>query len=534
MAEVRAIPSAVGAYEAQVIDFNKTLNAIASNQAALRKQQIELQKEAQKQLEKSIDRPSGTPRSVDIPYLQTLEKKVKDYYFNNRFAIQSGNTSAIQGLKDLSSEFQYNYITSTSLSQRENSFNSALSQASGPGNKMSKSGVELVTIFNSSLDDPRRKDKKFINSQGQEVDINALNVLDLSRYKEWSYGGYLTKARQIPSKTIEVETPTKFKGMHAESKTKYAIKSPLELANLLTAEAADNIDFQNVANQEFDKDKALYNQQYSSLKLEYEKNPAKDAKGNVIPFEMPSYEEVLSEEIKAITDLYNTSGAVEYGPQGRFSVESLFNKDGVPGVQSGEEFILYNTIKQNIPQFLGKSMDFKTQSMLNARQRLSLSEREHALSKQMFDYKQKDDNGIEGAIVNDIKSGKFNANEWNEKMAAIFTSKDLSLGRQFNSSDVVFSGTGNNVKVSVTTRVAMTNDDESYVTDEKTAKQFGGKYVKGNDGIYYSETTETRDLSDLNTSFDNVGSVLTKANAAVTNTYQQQSITKYRAKKYQQ
>jgi hypothetical protein len=251
---------------------------------------------------------------------------------------------------------------------------------------------------------------------------------------------------------------------------------------------------------------------------------------------MPSYEEVLSDEIKAITDLYNTSGAVEYGPQGTFSVESLFNKDGVPGVQSGEEFILYNTIKQNIPQFLGKSMDFKTQSMLNAMQRLSLSERQLSLSKQLFYYTQKNDNGIEGAIVDDIKSGKFNADEWNEKMASIFTSSDPSVGRQFNSSDVVFSGSGKNVKVSVTTRVAMTNPDgtNSFVKDEKTAKDFGGKYVKGSDGIYYSETTETRDLSDLNTSFDNVGSVLTKANAAITNPYQQQSITKYRAKKYQQ
>ena len=93
MAEVRPIPSAVGAFEAQVIDFNKTYKAIVDNAAAIRKRQAQAQKDIEKQMDVALaDKRAIRPQDSD--YVEEKRQEVYNYYFQNRDNIMAGGKSA--------------------------------------------------------------------------------------------------------------------------------------------------------------------------------------------------------------------------------------------------------------------------------------------------------------------------------------------------------------------------------------------------------------------------------------------------------
>ena len=80
MAEVRAIPSAVGAFEAQVIDTTRAYNILLQNAAAERKQTLALRKEIEDNLNTSLS-DKRIIRQQDARYINGLRDDLNNYFY---------------------------------------------------------------------------------------------------------------------------------------------------------------------------------------------------------------------------------------------------------------------------------------------------------------------------------------------------------------------------------------------------------------------------------------------------------------------
>jgi len=179
MAEVRQIPSAVGAFEAQVFNLTRTANVLQQQEAQRRKVQAEAKKEADKTLaEMSTTMAKG--RNQDLPYLKELYTNVQNFYSQNASKLQPG-TAEYNKYNELKGKF--NFEAQRSVNEKESDKVVANWMAvNADKQKIGQGSLDYWKEKQKPINDQSRANYKFKKSDGTEVAVDQVNLPDLEKY----------------------------------------------------------------------------------------------------------------------------------------------------------------------------------------------------------------------------------------------------------------------------------------------------------------------------------------------------------------
>lgn len=498
MAEVRAIPSAVGAFEAQVIDTSRAYNALLQNANALRKQQAELSKQTEKYVNSSLS-DKRTTRPQDNDYLNSLKKDAETYFFNNKSAILRGGAE-LQTLKEKMGKFTSEVSLSNSLFRTTNSMAPVVSESLKANNAPSKKLQEVWSNYLLPINDEKRKTYTYKNASGLDVDINQLSVLDLPRYKTITDTD-VDKFVDTTAKSYNVSNKNLQKGgmFLKDVTTTFSIKSPLHIAGAV----------QSVFNDYVNKLEE-YTTKYESIQ------------------KSPELVNSLNEELTGLIDMYKEAGSGAPAEAGFGSIVDIFSKDGVVGVSSPYELAVFDQLKKNAPAFLKSTYDYSTQNQIW--RQMSLDLQKQGLYIRLNEKKDKEP--LDAALIKDIVSGKIDYNGWENLINTFGSATNLSTGGTIPSKVQFDKQTKT---ATVVTQKPLVTIDGRYVTDFNEAKNFtpGARVIlsdefnrsgyvdgiyKSSSGVYYYRETKKYDLNPKSTNMRaNVVSMLDNIQDAVYN-----------------
>jgi hypothetical protein len=328
MAEVRQIPSAVGAYEAQVISFDKAYRAIVSQEQARQKQKAALAEDTQKFIERSLvdDRQI---RPQESNYIAKLKEDVNNFYYENRNSILSGGSSLgelKQRMGKLKSEIGY----SNSLFRQQQTLAPIVSEGLKPENDMDPVGVNRWKAFNLPINDPNRK-KEF-------PDIDETSPVHLTYSKvinEKTDVDDVIQNQQKQDITMESLGAVKNKfGLYADMTTEVRIVPANMIQGVIISA---NQRKTNSFNRTFGDQLAIYK---STVPKE-----RRDADFQAI--------------VKAYKEVANTE------------IAGMFNQ-GSDGIDTPYEYALFSRLQNNMPYVVKKVYSYETQGMLNYGRSLSM------------------------------------------------------------------------------------------------------------------------------------------------------------------
>lgn len=457
MAEVRPIPSAVGAFEAQVIDFNKTYKAIVDNASAIRKRQAQAQKDIEKQMDVSLaDKRAIRPQDSD--YVEEKRQDVYNYYFQNRDNIMAGGKAAGE-LKMKMGEFTSAVNQSSSLNRRGMSLNPAWKEAMKDENQMDDGLTEVQRVWSLPINDPKRKDAKF-DRGGFQASIDEFDVPDISYYKKFNeikdiYDPITKNVKPYTVETMRLTTNPKI-GKYVDQTTKLQLYNPTEIVNTVTAAVSGSKSRGFLS--DYGKQLAVYKS---------------------IPQEDKDLE--LKGVIEAYKDLEGTDMSSWFAKQG-----------GTAGIDNELELAAFKQLQNNLPQLVKDTYDYRTQSML-------MRQWQYDLSVSKFNYKQEQEEQLDLIVSRAIKSGKFNPDEWNAYYKP-FTNASNSATGNVRSADINFSkeDANGNITVTLQTQTPILDADGKYITDKNQAQasqmvagKAGTKAVISYDGLWYAQNNKT-------------------------------------------
>jgi hypothetical protein len=469
MAEVRALPSAVGAFEAQVLDISSAY-AYLMKQAAENRKQVNAQ---QKKIEESLYTALNDKRVIranDSEYIQGLKKDAQDYFIQNKDEIGRGG-NAYNELQKKMGFFTSEVTRSMSAKDQEKEL---LSYAKGiyddPVKKtsVSKSFQDGIAVINLPINDQRRKDYRFKNNLGQDVGIEQLSINELDRIAFFKPEVLDEAIASIPATRFETTYYDKKSGK--DITRGYASKSPFQIADKIQTTAIS----------------------YPDMLLEFEKQSK--AEQSLYLSGGPTLQESVNKTFPKIVEFYQKAGAATKDGVG--SIEFLFEqRDGVPGVDVNNpyEYALFQKLHANLPRDLGMSYDYKTRSDWRASQDLNLR-------RQNFYFQRSQANkpeSLDGEILNRIKSGNFNGKEAAEWINTFAAQQESSLG---NLVPAKVDFDDKNKTMSVTTTRALFNTDGSIITSRPVADALlaknpkGGRVVSLATGGYAIVQTSTFDI----------------------------------------
>jgi hypothetical protein len=349
MAEVRQIPSAVGAFEAQVFDMGKTYRTIMTQEASRRKAQSDQKKELDKMMANTYA-AKGKGRLQDMPELEKQYKELQDYYVNNGSAIMKGGQEFLEFQKKRS-EFIFEAEQANLRKQRDQQLSPFFKL------KLDKEGLsdksnELMTIFNLPYNDPRRKNYQYEGSDGQMHGIDELNVTDIEKYtrfneidliKNINTSAPISKVRDLtiePSEDYGLQ-----KGYKIAVTDEVALRDPIKISQAVTGTLASTPD-------------------------------ARRYYRDMFQMESPEVLQNATKEMSLFNSIYKSAG---YG-----QVVNLDN-DGKPGVTNEVEYALYRNLKANLPQELGEKISTSLMTAQLGAERLDLSKRQFSMYKSIID-----------------------------------------------------------------------------------------------------------------------------------------------------
>lgn len=443
MAEVRPIPSAVGAFEAQVIDFNKTYKAIVDNAAAIRKRQAQAQKDIEKQMDVALaDKRAIRPQDSD--YVEEKRQEVYNYYFQNRDNIMAGGKSAGE-LKMKMGEFTSAVNQSSSLNRRGMSLNPAWKEAMKDENQMDDGLTEVQRVWSLPINDPNRKDAKF-DRGGYQASIDEFDVPDISYYKKFNETKDLDDAitRNVKPYTPDVMTLTKNTklGIYADQLTETRIYDPYGIVGQV----------ESVANSKSRSFLANYTPQLAVYKS------------------LPEWER--QSEFNGVMDAYKDLSGVDMRP--------WFQKGDGQFIDNELELAAFKKLQAKMPQVIKDTYDYRTQNMLFNQSKLFLSRQKFA------QYLRDKTDNLDVTWTNKIMSKNYNPAEVDEYFNTI-SQGDARFG--FKPSEIKTIKLPNgNFSSQLTENRLMYDSEGKLITDKNTAFQYttdGTVAIQSSTGVYY-------------------------------------------------
>jgi hypothetical protein len=445
MAEVKQIPSGVGAFEAQVFDFSSITRQLAQQQAAQRKAQQEAKKEADKTLaELSSLKAAG--RSQDLEYLSGLKDGLTNFFSQNREKIQPG-TAEYNKYNELKTNFIYETEKSKNEKEKEARF-ATYASANASKMRLSDSAKEIIEIQKLPINDQRRSQykKKF---EDREAGIDELDLPDLDKFSIFDETQLQRNIKASPSAVYnvkDVEFNKNFKGLKSPypititGTTK--ITDPFTVIREYTTEYAQTPDVENTYSKEF--------------------NRLTDVQ-----------KEVISEEMKAMRDVFKAAGAGEF----------KFEDDNTAGVSNAFEYGLYVNLKRNLPRDLGETVSTAVGNLFKVRAYGRGASAQKGIP-------------IDNEMANQVKSGKADWNYWKNEFNQRAGQKSEAAGIGIAPYEMINMNEGRStVLLRTFVKDYSLNKDGELVSDEKIADSLlpQGKVLKRDDysGFYYYETYKT-------------------------------------------
>ena len=375
MAEVRQIPSAVGAYEAQVISFDKAYRAIVSQEQARQKQKAALAEDTQKFIERSLvdDRQF---RPQDEKYIAKLKEDVNNFYYENRNSILSGG-SALGELKQRMGKLKSEIGYSNSLFRQAQSLAPIAKEAMSPTNDIDPVALRRWEAFNLPINDPNRK-KEF-------PDIDETSPVHLT------YSKALNEKTDIDDKfsplqmTISKEQLGNTKYGLQDQVTEIKMVKPADIQAVVFGAASDKpISFKNT---------------YGKRLEMYKK---------VVPEEQKTLD--FNDMVEAYKDITGVN------------VSGMFNEGGA-GIDTEYEYALYSKLYNNLPYEAKFSYSYKTKNMLMNQEQLALNR-----SRQFLGNKAKDKTDLPETLFNMLKPGNFSKESFTSWFDNTFGVGDMRFG----------------------------------------------------------------------------------------------------------
>ena len=450
MAEVRPIPSAVGAFEAQVFDMGKTYRTLTTMQAAQRKSQLEAKKQADKTLAE-LGNLKAAGRSQDIEYLNGLNNELVNYFSENREKIEPG-TAEFKKFNELKSNFIYETEKSKNEKDKEVRF-ATYASANASKFMLSDAAKEIIEIQKLPINDQRRSEfKKTIDDR--ELSIDELDLPNLDKFAKFDETtlnrNIIANAR--PFRVNAVEFNKNFKGLKSPYPITITnstqITDPYTIIREYVTEYAQTPDTGNT-----------YAKQYYTLTDEEKK--------------------AYSEELKAMRDIFKAAGAGDM-------VNLSFEDDQTEGISNPFEYGLYVNLKRNLPRDLGEQVSTAVGNLF--RPRGGRGGRRAA------------DGGIpiDNEMINQIESDSFNADDWTGRINLY--AGEISTTGEFGVAP--FNATVRNDKTATSvTRTFLTGADDKFITDENEASKVARKRAIKKDavsGYYFTEEIKKYDFRKSN------------------------------------
>jgi hypothetical protein len=453
---VKPLPSAVGAFEAQVFDFGKTYRTLVSNQANQARRQAQAQKDIEKQIEVSLaDKRTIRPQDSDVVEEKRLD--VYNYYYNNRDNINAGG-KALGELKMKMGEFTSLVTESASLKKQSDTFNPVLSQALKPENEMDEGLVNALDLWNKPINDQARKEAKF-DRGGQLTPINEFGVADLKYFAKFDENKDLNApitANVKPYTVTSMElSKNKKLGIYVDETTQIKVYDDNAIVNQVITAATSNKSRGFLST--FDKQLQMYNA-------------------------FPKDDREL--EFKSVVDAYKDLTGSD--------VSRHFRKEGGPGIDNALEFAVFKNLQSKLPQVVKDTYDYRTQNALINTWRFGLSQSK-------FNYEKEQNETLDEDIIKSIKAGKFKASEWNAYFKPLTNIGHPSLS-SVRSGDINFSDPDarGNITITYETNTPILADDGTVLkdatqvdADAKVSKVGGVKAKVSPQGEWYASKTKT-------------------------------------------
>ncbi len=456
MAEVRAIPSAVGAFEAQVLNFDKTYKAIVDNASAIRKRQAQTQKDIEKQIEVSLaDKRTIRPQDTDA--IEEAKMEAYNYFYNNRDKVNS-SSSAMNELKTKMGKFTALVSESNALKKQGDTMNPVLKEALDPKNEMDEGLVDAYDMWSKPINDPTRQNATF-DRDGQKVPINQFGVPDLKYFEKFNEAKDLDAAitanvKPFTKTSMELSRNKKL-GMYVDETTQIKVYDDNAIVNQVITAATSNKSRGFLST--FDKQLQMYNA-------------------------FPKEDREL--EFKSVVDAYKDLTGSD--------VSRHFRKEGGPGIDNALEFAVFKNLQSKLPQVVKDTYDYRTQNALINTWRFGLSQSK-------FNYEKEQNETLDEDIIKSIKAGKFKASEWNAYFKPLTNIGHPSLS-SVRSGDINFSDPDarGNITITYETNTPIIADDGTVLkdatqvdADAKVSKVGGVKAKVTPQGEWYASKTKT-------------------------------------------
>lgn len=489
MAEVRAIPSAVGAYEAQVIDMSRMYNQLLRNADAENKRVSALRKQVEDDLNTAIS-DKRLIRGQDDQYISGLRTELENYYSQNRDAIIRGGNEYNQ-LRKMMGNLTSEITRSVSAKEQGKDLQAMFLKASGTESsraQISTLYTNAVATFQLPINDQRRKEYRFTNETGQEVGIEQLGVNELDRMYKFDETKLLNFVKEnAPEYTITSQSYEKKTGRDIEIGHKYT--NPYSLQNATIA---------------------MF-QRYPDAMQYYKERSQLEQSAN------PNFQNIVNANLKRISKLYSDAGVTLSMDKEFGSVESMFTSiDGKSGVDVNNplEYAVYNLLLQRLPQKVGFNYSYITQSNFRAAESLRAQQQSIALQRME---KNNTNLSLDKLLADDIRSGKFNSKDWTNIINTLGGQPETALGG-IKPGEIEFK---DNKMIVKTTKVLF--DGQVPVTSMTLAEQLrdrtgkNGIIVQMPTGAYAVVESTAFDISDPATVETNVASGLNLIHSAQTN-----------------
>lgn len=377
MAEVRPLASGVGLFEAQVLNFDKVYRAIANNAAAARKQQIDAVKSIEKQMDVALaDKRAIRPQDSD--YIEEKRQEVYNYYFQNRDNIMAGGKASGE-LKMKMGEFTSAVNQSASLNRRGMNLNPAWKEAMKDENEMDASLTDAYNTWSLSINDPKRKNAKF-DRGGIATDIDEFDVPDLKYFKKFDEVKDLDKAitdnvKPYYAETMELSKNKKL-GIYVDETTKLKVYDPNSIINQTVSVAMGP------------KSRGFLSTFNNQLSL-YKTEPQNDR----------------DLEFKSVIDSYKDMTGID--------VSSYFAKQGGAGIDNELELAVFRKLQSHLPQVVKDTYDYRTQNIM-------FRQWEQGFKAAKWNWQKEQAKTLDEQIVEDINSGKFDAEVWKSRLNSMY------------------------------------------------------------------------------------------------------------------
>lgn len=301
MAEVKQIPSAVGAFEAQVFNLTRTANVIQQQELYRRKLQADAKKEADKALSE-MGTLMAKGRKQDLPYLQKLYSDVTSYYSQNSGKLNPGTTE-YNRFNELKAKF--NFESQRSIGEKETDKDFANFMAvNSEKQKISDGSLEAWRVKQLAINDPNRATFKFKRRDGSEAPIDEIGLPDLQKYDRYDENETRRDIQGVQNIDVQTENFVRnYKGTNVPfgsiKETTLRFKPPSQILQTFDTRYASSLDAES-----------FYNNSWNNLSQ-------KD-------------KDDMNTLFSKINDVYRAAGINEK--------ITLDEKDGVKGISNGYEF----------------------------------------------------------------------------------------------------------------------------------------------------------------------------------------------------